>query len=242
MKIRAYVDGLNLYYGGRQLAHGVPGWKWLDLRALLESVVQAHWPGATLDRVVYCTTRIDSLPTSTARRSQDVFLLALKAYGAVDWIEFGSFYSKTKTRPIAKAGKPPKYRPEIVRSGPPIQVRDGADLNVPDAYFMATVADREEKGSDVNVASHLLIDALSGLIDGAVVVSNDSDLAFPVSEVRKRMVVGVVNPHGGHTAGSLYKLPVGAVPEQWCASLTFADLTAHQLPDPCGRYPKPATW
>jgi hypothetical protein len=33
---------------------------------------------------------------------------------------------------------------------------------VTDAVFMVSYAHREEKGSDVNVASHLLVDVLSG--------------------------------------------------------------------------------
>ena len=172
MRIRAYVDGLNLYYGGRSLARGAQGWKWLDLRSLLSSVVARRWPGAALDRVVYCTTRIDAAASPSSKRSQDVYLLALRAHGAVDWIEYGKFYAKTKTRPLATRGSPPRFRPQVTIASAPIQVRDAADSDVPGAYFMATVADREEKGSDVNVASHLLIDALSGTMDGAVVVSN----------------------------------------------------------------------
>lgn len=63
-------------------------------------------------------------------------------------------------------------------------VQDGAEQDVPDARFMASVARREEKGSDVNVASHLLIDVLTERVDAAVVISNDSDLAYPVAYAR----------------------------------------------------------
>ena len=38
----------------------------------------------------------------------------------------------------------------------------------------------EEKGSDVNLAAHLLNDGWRGLFKSAVVVSNDTDLAVPV--------------------------------------------------------------
>ena len=35
MKVGVYVDGYNLYYGGRGICgRGVPGWRWLDLRSL----------------------------------------------------------------------------------------------------------------------------------------------------------------------------------------------------------------
>jgi hypothetical protein len=54
-------------------------------------------------------------------------------------------------------------------------------LDDPDAIFMVSVADREEKGSDVNVATHLLTDVCEQKIDAAVVISNDSDLALPIT-------------------------------------------------------------
>ena len=38
----------------------------------------------------------------------------------------------------------------------------------------------EEKGSDVNLASHLLRDAFSKKFEVAVLITNDSDLAEPV--------------------------------------------------------------
>lgn len=59
---------------------------------------------------------------------------------------------------------------------------------------MVSVARREEKGSDVNVASHLLIDIFEQRVDAAVVISNDSDLALPVRHARQRVPVGLVNP------------------------------------------------
>jgi 2C-methyl-D-erythritol 2,4-cyclodiphosphate synthase len=58
------------------------------------------------------------------------------------------------------------------------------------------VSFRKEKGSDGHLASHLLMDALNGAMDAAVVISNDSDLELPISEVRKRIPIGTVSPHG----------------------------------------------
>jgi hypothetical protein len=51
-------------------------------------------------------------------------------------------------------------------------VQDGQGGAVSPAVFMVSYANREEKGSDVNVAAHLLLDVLGGAVDGAVVVSN----------------------------------------------------------------------
>lgn len=54
----------------------------------------------------------------------------------------------------------------------------------------------EEKGSDVNLASHLIHDAHCGLYECAVVVSNDSDLAEPIRLVRNdlELPVGILFP------------------------------------------------
>jgi hypothetical protein len=60
----------------------------------------------------------------------------------------------------------------------------------------------EEKGSDVNVAAQLLIDVLGGAVEGALVISNDSDLRFPREQARLHMPVGVVNPHDPFPEGA----------------------------------------
>jgi uncharacterized LabA/DUF88 family protein len=55
----------------------------------------------------------------------------------------------------------------------------------------------EEKGSDVNLASWLLLDVFREACDTVVVISNDSDLAEPVRIARHELgaTVGVINPH-----------------------------------------------
>ena len=69
---------------------------------------------------------------------------------------------------------------------------------------MARVLRTDEKGSDVNLASHLLLDAFAGDFETALVVSNDSDLAFPICAVRDRLglVVGVACPVAGQSRPS----------------------------------------
>ncbi len=44
----------------------------------------------------------------------------------------------------------------------------------------------EEKGSDVNLATYLLVDAFDSDFERANVISNDSDLAGPIRLVRTR--------------------------------------------------------
>lgn len=59
-----------------------------------------------------------------------------------------------------------------------------------------TVVKTEEKGSDVNMATHLMMDAYENHFDTAVLITNDSDLLTPIQIVRSRLgkEVGVLNP------------------------------------------------
>jgi uncharacterized LabA/DUF88 family protein len=54
-----------------------------------------------------------------------------------------------------------------------------------DGRGLVQVIKTEEKGTDVNIAAHLLHDAHRGLFEKAVVISNDSDLVSPVKMVRE---------------------------------------------------------
>jgi NYN domain len=53
----------------------------------------------------------------------------------------------------------------------------------------------EEKGSDVNLATRLLIDAFDKAFDAAVVITNDSDLAEPIRQVRRKFGYRVMILH-----------------------------------------------
>ncbi len=59
----------------------------------------------------------------------------------------------------------------------------------------------EEKGSDVNIATHLVRDACLKRFEVGVIITNDSDLAEPVRIVRHEfgMPIGVLNPHEHHS-------------------------------------------
>lgn len=245
MRINGYVDGFNLYRGGRELAGAQPGWKWLDIRALAASLATELWPGEDheLNRVVYCTTLIHPMiDNPDGPKKQKAFINALREHGSVDEVAYGRFIDKVKTRPLAKKGR--RGRPILVTSQVPVLVKNAAAEKMPDAIFMVSVADREEKGSDVNVATHLLLDALQDppAMDAAIVISNDSDLELPISEVRRRMPVGVVNPGRGYTAGALCHDPDEHVARQWERQLTYADFASQQLPDPVGEHAKPEGW
>jgi uncharacterized LabA/DUF88 family protein len=243
MRVGVYVDGYNLYYGARSLCgRSTPGWRWLDIRALAQSLVQERhdWRGALLERVIYCTARVDAAESPSSYADQDVYLKALLASKSVDHIEYGYYVARVKAAPLAV--RQPNGRPRLVGPGWPVMIQDGAGLEVNDARFMVSVAHREEKGSDVNVASHLLLDVLRGSVDAALVISNDSDLRFPIEEARKLVPVGLVNPSPGQTAGALRGLPTVGVGRHFWRKLSERDIRHHQLPDPVGGYSMPPGW
>ena len=69
----------------------------------------------------------------------------------------------------------------------------------------AEVTKTEEKGSDVNLAVHLLNDAWLDAYDCAVVVTNDSDIAEAMRLVRQHHAkrVGLVTPGAGRPSRQL---------------------------------------
>jgi len=114
-----------------------------------------------------------------------------------------------------------------------------------DGRGFVSVLRTEEKGSDVNLATHLLHDAHRGVIDCAVVVSNDSDLAEPVRIVGHDLglAVGVISPtlrRGRHPSRQLTRHA------RFRKQVRAGVLAASQLPDPVigGTAPiyKPKRW
>jgi hypothetical protein len=212
------------------------------VRAVATDLVgrRVSWTGAQVHRVVYCTARIDGVSNPSGQVDQDVYLKALLAVGSVDHIEFGTYVARVKTAPLAV--KDPQGRPKLVGPAWPVMIQDGRGSPVNGAVFMVSYASREEKGSDVNVAAHLLLDVLGGAVDGALVISNDSDLRFPVEQARLHVPVGVVNPSRNYLAGDLRGAATAGAGRHWWARLSVADLKSNQLPDPAGPYNRPAGW
>lgn len=221
MRIGVYIDGYNLYYGGRGLCgRSTPGWRWLDLKSLATELISSHslWQNPTVATVTYCTARVSGASNPDGQREQDVYLRALEHSGSATQISYGDYVARVATAPLAIAGR--NGKPKITHPQWPLMVQDGAEQDVPDARFMVSVARREEKGSDVNVASHLLIDVLKGTVDAVVVISNDSDLAGKLA--------------GGHADG---------VGNHWWYQMTPCDWYSHQLPTLISpRITKPLEW
>ena len=204
----------SVYIDGFNLYYGAlkgTPWKWLDLPALFARVLQPHHDILT---VKYFTARVSGTPADQSKpQRQDMYLRALRHYRPEVEVYFGHFLSHRVRAPLAQPlGQ--QRTVEVIRT--------------------------EEKGSDVNLAVHLLNDGWLDAYDCAVVVSNDSDIAEAMRLVRQHhgKQIGLVKPGTGRSSRQL---------------MAYADFTRpirpnalrrSQLPDPIPgtTMRKPARW
>ena len=99
----------------------------------------------------------------------------------------------------------------------------------------------EEKGSDVNLASYLLIDAYRSKCDVAVIVSNDSDLVFPIEHIKQHVgkIIGILNPH---KRPSRELFPLANFYKQIRPKALAACQFPNTLTDALGQFHKPPNW
>lgn len=205
----------HVYIDGFNLYYGaVKGTplKWLDVRRLCELLL----PGTRIDKIKYFTARVsarDDDPDKPNR--QQIYLRALRTLPGLEII-YGSFQSHDVPMPLA----------EPIPAGP----------------RFARVVRTEEKGSDVNLAAHLIHDAHKGSFESAVLVTNDSDLAEAIRIVRSELglEVGILNPHEQTPSQMLLKHA------SFMKQIRHGVLTASQFPDVLrdakGSFHKPKSW
>ena len=152
-----YIDALNLYYRAlRYTRH-----KWLNLEALSQAVLPGH---SDVTLINYYYAPISGRTDASAPGRQNVYLRALKTTPVVHPFK-GNFIAKK-----AWAGLvwPLEFRP--------LQRLEFIDPHP----VVARVWKTEEKGSDVNLGSHLVRDAFQGKFQTAAILTNDTDLAEPI--------------------------------------------------------------
>ena len=203
-----------VYVDGFNLYYGaVRGtpYQWLDIDAMCRRLLPKH----TVVRIKYFTARVSARPDDPHQPTrQQTLLRALATIPHLDII-YGHFLTNQVMMPLA--GCPPG-RQRYVK-----------------------VIKTEEKGSDVNIATHLLHDGYRGLYQAAVLITNDSDLMEPVRIVRRelRKIVGILNPHG-HASRVLQR------EASFMKPIRKGALAASQFPavlrDRWGEIRKPAVW
>jgi len=139
-------------------------YKWLNPLSLAQSLLS---PEDTIDKLRYFTARISPRAGNpSAPRDQQLYLSALESIPEIE-IQYGRFLPKPKWRPIVH----PVWSPEV----------------------MVQIHDTEEKGSDVNLAVHMLNDGLTDQYDAALLFSQDTDLCECMKLVKEAgKVVGLV--------------------------------------------------
>ncbi|MCJ7448688.1 MAG: NYN domain-containing protein [Bacteroidales bacterium] len=176
-----YIDGYNLYYGLRRFASGENPikCKWLDIHKLCSLLLPSH----NIIRIKYFTSRTSDTPDDPHQADrQNLYLSALKADNTIE-IYYGKFL--------------PRYRVgyEV------IEVSDHqAKISGP-----TRIKTWEEKGSDVNLALHVLKDAYDHECNFPVIITNDSDQVNTLRLVRSSplsLPAGVINPQPWHGSGS----------------------------------------
>jgi hypothetical protein len=171
-------------------------------------------PKDRVDRVRYFTARVSARAGDPdAPRRQQIYLSALETLPPLSF-HYGKFLPKIKRRPLAKN---PRQFVEVL--------------------------DTEEKGSDVNLAVHLLNDGWHGRYELTLVLSQDSDLIEAMRIVAKELnlLVGLVWVDGGRPNKDMAKAA------SFVRHLRKASLAAARFPDPVikadgTRIAKPASW
>ena len=213
MRTRVYVDGFNLFYGALKGT----SFKWVDLVRLSTLVLPAEYE---IEGLLYFTARVSGQSDSLAPARQQVYLNALATLPLVE-LHYGRFLAKTVWRPLANLPIADRRidtpQPIILPEGhhrvfgkqhQTLSVgrypqrrgnRNGSRRRRGMLILDAVIAEfhtKEGKGSDVNLAVHLLNDAWKGLFEAAVVISNDTDLVLPIRMVsrERNLPVFVVCP------------------------------------------------
>jgi hypothetical protein len=190
----------NIYVDGLNLYYGcLKGTAYKWLD--LNALFETLLPNHDIKRIRYFTARISARPDNpgTAQR-QDAYIRALRTLPNVS-IFLGKFLVSTQRMPLANP-KPGSKTVEVIKT--------------------------EEKGSDVNIATYLLIDAFHRDSDVAVVVSNDSDLCEPIRIVKDefKVPVGLLIPHS-RTSEALRRLK-----PTFLKKIRGGPLSACQFPNP----------
>ena len=184
----------NVYIDGFNLYYRAlkdTPFRWLDLRKLSEALFTQD----SINTVCYFTARLDVRPGNPGQdQRQLIYLRALATLSGFD-AYYGVFRSGIKRRPLAEP--------------------------VPGLPSHVLVRDSEEKGSDVNLATRLLVDGFNGEYEQAVVVSNDADFSGAMRYVRDDLGLRVtlVNPD-----------PKNASPRQLAGAATYVKRTLEEPP------------
>jgi uncharacterized LabA/DUF88 family protein len=226
LETNVYIDGFNLYDG---LLRGTR-YTWLDLERFCDQLLAKN-----AVRKIYCfTARVDARPNDPGQPARQQACLSVLATLPRVETHLGNFMSSVVSQVVVEAD--PATGRYVRRGGKPVVKLDAA--GAPERVW---VYKSEEKGSDVNLAAHLLRDAYRGDCKCAVVISNDSDLITPIRMAKADcgLTIGLVppRPKGSIELKQLADFKVDPR-TQWLVTSQLPDLVA----TPAGVVQRPHTW
>ncbi len=226
MRCWVYVDGFNLYNGAAKRTRC----KWLNLLSLSQRLR----PHDTIERVKYFTALVERRTDDPdQQKRQRVYWRALGTLNCVDRIE-GRFSRWPKRLPLDASVK------MLVALA-----KQGCNV-VGIRPIMMEVLRSEEKGSDVNLATHLIHDAHQihpgKTFEAAIVVSTDSDLAEAIRLVTQDVgkPVWVCKPNPKARTVHLERAATGVFDLK--TAMLKSSLFPNILADARGSFSKPASW
>ena len=215
MRTNIYIDGFNFYYG---VVKDTP-YKWLDFMALFKKILP---PKHKILSIKYFTAQVTGKIDPKQPLRQKTFIRALKSHIPEISVHYGQFNSHNINAPLSH----------------PIDKKTFGK-----AIKYANIIKTEEKGSDVNLAIHVLNDAWLNAYDCAVIVSNDSDLAESLRLVKEQQkkIIGLIFPSTDKKRHPSKELTKHA---HFTKSVLKSALKACQLPTPIPgtNITKPKTW
>lgn len=188
-------------------------YKWLDIVALCRRVLKEV---NEVTAVRYYTARVNARPDDPGQPiRQDTYLRALRTLPEVS-IHLGHYLTKPVRLPLANPVSGQPRTVEVLRA--------------------------EEKGSDVNLATHLVRDAFRDEFDVAIVISNDSDLYEPIRIVTRELhkPVGLLVPEGVTISTKLK--PIASFIRTIRRTALVRSQFSDQLMDANGTFRKPTRW
>ena len=125
-----------------------------------------------------------------------------------------------------------------------VRTKTGVVLPKSSPPQIATLEVFEEKRTDVNIASHLLMDAFDDQYDTAIIVSNDSDLTTPIDMAVRRLgkTVIAVNPYRASRQSSELRRAASRAIPGINASVLRTSQFPNTLTDARGSFTRPRSW
>lgn len=185
-------------------------YKWLDLKALCLKILDKTHK---IEKIKYFTALVSGKVDPQKPIKQQTYIRALEKHISEFSVHYGHFLSNPAWAVLANPTEKQKFV-QIIKT--------------------------EEKGSDVNLAVHLLNDAWLNKYDCAVIISNDSDLVESINlvKIQHKKKIGLILPPQCYPSKTLMRKA------DFVKSIRETALASSQLPNPIPgtKIHKPKTW